>query len=449
MADPLSRHRRAARQAVRVLCVLLLAMGAVPSRAQQAAQLEVKAVRFWSLGDTTRVAIEVSSEFQYRHDRLSTPDRLYFDIVDARPGFTKLKIPVGDPLLKQIRVSETQPGVTRIVLDLEQAADFSAAQLANPDRLVVELRPAAKPPPETMTPPPPPQVEAPKQQTVTVPASAPAAPPAPPARAEALEGSAKAPEERIPLPAKKSTAGNRSLVRALGLKLERVVVDPGHGGSDTGTIGPNGLMEKDLVLDVARRLGALIEERLGAEVAYTRSEDVSVPLEERTALANQKNADLFLSIHANSGVASAAGSETYYLNFTTSRSAMDVAARENSSSQRSIHELQGLIEKIALKDKVDESREFAAKVQTSLVRELARANSASRDRGVRKAPFLVLIGASMPSVLSEIAFLSNAREERLLKREDYRQRIAEGLFKGVSQYASSLSRFQVAGKKGP
>jgi N-acetylmuramoyl-L-alanine amidase len=182
---------------------------------------------------------------------------------------------------------------------------------------------------------------------------------------------------------------------------------------------------------------------------YTRTEDIAVPLEERTALANEREADLFLSIHANSGIRSAAGSETYYLNFTTSKSAMDVAARENASSQRSIYELQGLIEKIALKDKVDESREFAAKVQTSLFRELARANSASRDRGVRKAPFLVLTGASMPSVLSEIAFLSNPREERLLKREDYRQRIAEGLFKGVSQYAATLSRFQVAEKKDP
>ena len=238
-------------------------------------------------------------------------------------------------------------------------------------------------------------------------------------------------------------------MRALGLKLERVVIDPGHGGQDTGTIGPAGLMEKDLVLDVARRLGSLIEQRLGAEVVYTRTGDASVSLEDRTALANDKKADLFLSIHANSGVASATGSETYYLNFTTSKTAMDVAARENASSQRSIHELQGLIEKIALKDKVDESREFASKVQTALFKELARTDPASRDRGVRRAPFVVLIGAAMPSVLSEIAFLSNRQEERLLKREDYRQRIAEGLFKGVSQYASSLSRFQVAEKKSP
>jgi N-acetylmuramoyl-L-alanine amidase len=235
----------------------------------------------------------------------------------------------------------------------------------------------------------------------------------------------------------------------LGLKLSRVVIDPGHGGHDQGTEGPHGLLEKDLVLDVARRLGALIEERLGAEVVYTRSDDTFVPLEERTALANQKNADLFLSIHANSGLASAAGSESYYLNFTTSKSAMDVAARENASSQRTIHQLQDLVEKITLKDKVDESREFAAKIQAALVRELARVNAASRDRGVRKAPFVVLVGAAMPSVLTELDFLSNPREERLLNRPEYRQKIAEALFSGVSQYASTLSRFQVAEQKQP
>ncbi|MFB3777429.1 MAG: N-acetylmuramoyl-L-alanine amidase [Bryobacteraceae bacterium] len=442
MGEPLLRQQRVSGLIAGAACVLAL----IPSAARPAELLEVKAVRFWTLGETTRIAIEVSGEFQFKHDRLFEPDRLYFDILGAKPGFTRQKVhtfPVGDKLLKQIRVSETQRGVTRVVLDLEQAADFSAAQLANPDRLVVELRRRGKPPEPTSGPPPP--AQAPKPQAA-VPVQTPAAPEP---IAEAKAEPARPQDERIALPAKKSAIGNRSLVRALGLKLQRVVIDPGHGGSDTGTIGPNGLLEKDLVLDVARRLGALIEERLGAEVIYTRTEDVFVPLEERTALANEREADLFLSVHANSGVPSATGSETYYLNFTTSKTAMEVAARENASSQRSIYELQNLIEKIALKDKVDESREFASKVQTSLVRELSRANPASRDRGVRKAPFVVLIGASMPSVLSEIAFLSNPREERLLKREDYRQRIAEGLLKGVSQYASTLSRFQVAEKKGP
>jgi len=432
-------------------------------------RLEVKAVRFWSLGDTTRVAIEVSGDFQYRHDRLFNPDRVYFDIVGAKPWFTGQKIltiPVGDRLLKQIRVSETQPEVTRVVLDLEDTEDFSAAVLANPDRLVVELRPRGRPPQDNPSLPVPPPAEAPAKAApepssqkpasaapeAPKPEAAPAAalaPEASSAKTATREEAGKPADERVPLPAKKGAAGTRSLVRALGLKLERVVIDPGHGGHDTGTIGPGGLMEKDLVLDVARRLGALIEERLGAEVIYTRTDDSFVSLEDRTALANEQKADLFLSIHANSGVASATGSETYYLNFTTSKTAMDVAARENASSQRSIHELQDLIEKIALKDKVDESREFASKVQAALFKELARSDRASRDRGVRRAPFIVLIGAAMPSVLSEVAFLSNPRQERLLKRGDFRQRIAQGLFTGISQYASTLSRFQVAEKKVP
>jgi len=413
--------------------VLAAAILAAQSPETGAGPLEVRSIRHWVLGDSTRVSIEVSGEFQYRHDRLSNPDRIYFDILGARQVLSRERvhtIPVGDRLLKQIRVSETQPAVTRVVFDLEQPVNVSAAQLSNPDRLVVELRARA---------------EVPKEST----AQAPAPPAAPEVKKAPQPEIAKPPEERVPLPAKKSVTGGRSLVRALGLKLERVVIDPGHGGGDTGTIGPSGTLEKDLVLDVALRLGAVIEERLGAEVVYTRTGDVTVPLEERTALANEKQADLFLSIHANAGVRSATGTESYYLNFTTDRGAMEVAARENASSQRTIHDLQGLIEKIALKDKVEESREFAARIQTALYKELARTNSASRNRGVKKAPFLVLIGADMPSVLTEIAFLSNPREEKLLKGESYRQKIAEGLYKGLSQYALTLSRFQIAEKKNP
>jgi N-acetylmuramoyl-L-alanine amidase len=422
MTSPLF-HRKRAWVAALGWGVLAAAILAAQAPEGSAGPLEVRGVRHWKLGDSVRVAIEVSGEFQYRHGRLSNPDRVYFDIVGARQVLSRERvhtIPVGDRLLKQIRVSQTRPDITRVVFDLEQPVNVSAAQLANPDRLVVELRARADAPEES-------------------PAPAPAPPPE----------TAKPPEERVPLPAKKSVTGSRSLVRALGLKLARVVIDPGHGGGDTGTIGPSGVLEKDLVLDVALRLGAVIEERLGAEVVYTRTGDVSVPLEERTALANEKKADLFLSIHANAGTRSATGSESYYLNFSTDRSAMEVAARENASSQRTIHDLQGLIEKIALKDKVEESREFAARIQTALCKELARSNSASRDRGVRKAPFLVLIGAAMPSVLTEIAFLSNPHEERLLKSESYRQKIAEGLYTGLSQYALALSRFQVAEKKNP
>ena len=217
--------------------------------------------------------------------------------------------------------------------------------------------------------------------------------------------------------AKPTMDGDRSLIRALGLKIGRIVVDAGHGGHDTGTIGPNGLREKDLVLDVALRLGKLLDSRMGAEVVYTRDDDTFVPLETRTAIANQQEADLFISIHANSSPdPSARGVETYYLNFTSSRDALDVAARENAVSEKSIHELQDLVKKIALKEKIEESHEFAADVQQSLYTGLATSrNSSLRDRGVKKAPFIVLIGANMPSILAEISFISNPGDEHKLE----------------------------------
>jgi N-acetylmuramoyl-L-alanine amidase len=247
------------------------------------------------------------------------------------------------------------------------------------------------------------------------------------------------------LPAKRNTAGGRSMIRVLGLKVGRIVLDPGHGGHDTGTIGPEGLREKDLVLDVAKRLGALIEDRLGSEVIYTRNDDVFVPLERRTEIANEAKADLFLSIHANSSTLhSVAGVETYYLNFTTSRAALEVAARENAGSQKTVYELQDLLEKIALKDKVEESREFATRIQSALFNASAKGDPRARDRGIRKAPFVVLIGASMPSVLSEIGFISNAHDESIMKRGEYRERLAEALYKGLAGYANTLSHFQVA-----
>jgi N-acetylmuramoyl-L-alanine amidase len=254
---------------------------------------------------------------------------------------------------------------------------------------------------------------------------------------------AASPEETA-LAAKRDSHGDRSLIRALGLKIDRVVIDPGHGGHDTGTIGPTGLMEKDLVLDVARRLGVLVTARLGSEVVFTRSDDTFIPLEERTRIANEKKADLFLSIHANSSqTARIAGSETFYLNFTTSTDALEVAARENAASQTSIHELQTLVQKIALNEKVQESRELAGIIQQALYTNLAR-NRSLKNRGIKKAPFVVLIGAQMPSVLAEIAFLSNPRDEGFLKRQDYRQKIAEALFRGISQYEEALSHLQVA-----
>jgi N-acetylmuramoyl-L-alanine amidase len=247
--------------------------------------------------------------------------------------------------------------------------------------------------------------------------------------------------------ARPTAAGDRSLIRALGLKIGKIVIDAGHGGHDVGTIGPNGLLEKDVVLDVAKRLGRLLETRLGAEVVYTRQDDTFIPLETRTAIANRERADLFISIHANSSHdPDARGVETYYLNFTSSPDALDVAARENAVSEQSIHQLQDLVKKIALKEKIEESREFAGDVQQSLYGGLSLNNAGIHNRGVKKAPFIVLIGANMPSILAEISFVSNPTDERKMETSEHRQRIAESLYRGVSKYCSGLSGVKVASK---
>lgn len=462
---------------------------------------KVTAVRFWSLGDTTRIAIEATGEFQFRSDRLENPERLFFDIVGARPQIgprgTNV-IAVGDRLVRQIRVAESQRGITRIVLDLNAEVKFSTSQLANPDRLIVELHglldqatrfePAPRPPASTSVAGrpqiPPAVVELPDSSVVSRRGRSKATPdplasvpvltplPQPPAVGAGIaktsplaakvetvdsEPSLMPPSLAPPARSVPSDAGPQArraqkpdtMIRVLGLKLRRVVLDPGHGGGDSGTIGPDGLREKDVALDVAKRLGALIQEKLGSEVIYTRTDDNFVPLARRTAIANEANADLFLSIHVNSSPArSAGGVETYYLNFTTSRSALETAARENAGAEQSIHELQDLLRKIALKDKVDESREFASRIQTSLGSATARMTHNAKDRGIKKAPFVVLIGASMPAVLVEIGFITNSQDENLMRRGDHRQRIADALYRGVSSYANTLSHFQVAQQSG-
>ena len=239
--------------------------------------------------------------------------------------------------------------------------------------------------------------------------------------------------------------GETSLVRALGLKIGRIVIDAGHGGHDSGTIGADGIEEKDVVLDVALRLGRLLHDRLGAEIIYTRSDDTFIPLETRTAIANKAQADLFLSIHANSSPdESARGVETYYLNFTSDPTALDVAARENAVSDQSIHQLSDLVKKIALKDKIAESREFAGNVEGSLYAGLQKGNAGLKDRGVKKAPFVVLIGANMPSILAEISFVTNPRDAAELQQPEYRERVAESLYKGIARYESGLSGARVA-----
>ena len=512
----------------------------------------VTGIRHWSTPDYTRVAIDLESDVRFSSQRIATPSRIFFDLRD-----TKLASPlvgksfdVDDGFLKKIRVAQFAPGRTRVVLEVDNLADYNAFLLPHPYRLIIDIHgkdirgknraaksheadesvlaeadvmSAPKAGPANDSDRTVPNVSA--QPAVLDPVDASyhaevdvnnpsadgtfAAKTTSPAIVKKivnaddddataavkrglphskaavhkkpvlndpgrdrdaassnatevsendLADSRPAGESRKLSPSRRATglsvreatptaAGDRSLIRALGLKIGKIVIDPGHGGHDTGTIGPNGLEEKDLVLEVGRRLGKLLETRLGAEVVYTRKDDTFIPLETRTAIANQARADLFVSIHANSSHdAAARGVETYYLNFTSSPEALEVAARENAVSEQSIYQLQDLVKKIALKEKIEESREFAWDVQQSLHSGLAVKSPAIRDRGVKKAPFIVLIGANMPSILAEISFVSNPTDEHRLATSEYRQRIAESLYRGIAKYVNGLSGVKVASK---
>jgi N-acetylmuramoyl-L-alanine amidase len=478
------------------------------------------------------VAIDVENEVKFVSQRISHPDRIFFDLRGTKLASTLVgkSFDVDDGFLKKIRVAQYQPGRTRVVLEVHDLSDYEAFLLPNPYRLIIDIHgknatakvpknielaasddseatdtsggnsslkdeiqqeikaEAGKAPVASMDVADDAKISPRESRTGSLSSAAAssrlAKPESLPVKkvvetdednqssstpkslvvvaipAASADRSIHAPSrgtsggkkgnlaaELDVREAQPTASGQRSLIRALGLKIGRIVIDPGHGGHDTGTIGPHGLEEKDLVLEVGRRLGKMLETRLGAEVVYTRKDDTFVPLETRTAVANQERADLFISIHANSSRdPGARGVETYYLNFTSSPDALEVAARENAVSEKSIYELQDLVKKIALKDKIEESREFAGDVQQSLHSGLALKSPAIRNRGVKKAPFIVLIGANMPSILAEISFVSNPTDERRLETAEYRRRIAESLYRGIAKYVNGLSGVKVASK---
>ena len=443
----------------------ILPLGAAP----QSGLIQVTSLRHWSHPASTRIILETTGPFEFRSDRAVNPDRLFFDILNARPliaGRRYALLQVDDRLVKRVRVAETNPGTTRVVFDLASPASFEVSRLEAPSRMVIELRPLATSgghpafiPPQFRSP----------VTAIVFPGNAPAIEPNPlppislpiaglPLRSTRTVADASTPATSTKLiPATKtaptavspraSENAGRSMTRALGLKVNRIVIDAGHGGHDEGTSGPNGILEKDVVLDVALRLSKIVQSRMGADVVLTRSDDTFIPLSERTEIANQQKADLFLSIHANSSPArEVAGTETFFLNFTNSATTMAVAARENAGSEKSVGELQDLVRKITLNDKIAESETFAQAIETAIAGQAGRSNPAAKDRGVKRAPFVVLIGAGMPSVLAEIGFLTNAKDESNLGKPDYRQKIAEALYKGLSQYAQSLSHFEVTAK---
>ncbi len=440
-------------------------------------------LRFWSGETSTRVVLDLEHEVKIRSDRIRDPDRLWLDLAGTRlhPNLSDRAFPVGDGLLKQVRIGQNRDDVVRVVLDFKDVKDYSFFYLQNPTRLVVDVRATPRPLVASGSPAPPPATSpAPRS---LAPAPSPAAPESgaermPARRVAPVEGPAVASGRRTPawdvvidpsaanarptapspplpaartargepvapLPPQANRAGSYSLARQLGLGARRIVIDAGHGGHDPGTIGPGGVQEKDVVLDVALRVERLVRKELGAEVVMTRSTDVFIPLEERTAIANSKGADLFLSIHANSSRnPRVKGIETYFLNFAADSHAEAVAARENAISAATLKDLQNLVRAITLNSKADESRDFAASVQEAMVENMRPHDPEVQDRGVHTAPFYVLIGANMPSILAEIAFLSHADDEKRLKKADYRERIASSLLEGVRSYLDALNRTQ-------
>ena len=458
----------------------------------------VTGIRHWSTPTYTRVAIDLGDEVQYQAARVPNPDRIFFDLRGTRLAqdlANKSFSVTDDGFLRRIRIAQYNADSTRVVLYVNSVTEYSAFLLPNPYRLIIDIHGAPKPQ-EAQTKPAPidqlntPQTRAeaavpstvltrtsnirdvtalsqqpgkvdatdgPTSQPIAVVAdNAPGAEDEKPATTkrikranrEAATREATAADVSAHRTAAPTAAGERSLMRALGLKIGRIVIDPGHGGHDSGTLGAGGIMEKDVVLDVALRLGKLLHDHLGAEIVYTRSDDTFIPLETRTAIANQAQADLFLSIHANSSQdETARGVETYYLNFTAQPDALDVAARENAVSDQSVHELAGMVKKITLKDKIEESREFAQDVEQTLYDGLQKGNTGLKNRGVKKAPFVVLIGANMPSILTEISFVTNPHDAAELRTGDYRERVAESIYRGVARYAQGLGGMRLATTK--
>ena len=391
-----------------------------------------------------RVTIELSEEVAFTGERVANPDRIFFDFTNSAiaGSVAERARAVKSPLIKAVRIGSPASGVTRVVLELAGAPRFSSFPLYGPFRLVIDV--------ETEAPPAAVQAATPVVSPAAAASAVPASPPpprkqSPPQDPPAVEkpaasatSAAAVPPPPPPAPPSSTRSGDYSLARQLGLRVARVVIDPGHGGHDPGAQA-NGVTEAELVLDVALRLEKLLQQVPGLEVVLTRRTNEFVPLEERTAIANRENADLFLSIHANAHKQSGVrGIETYFLNFASNPEAEAVAARENATSVQTMGTLPAIVKAIALNNKLTESKEFATLLQSQLVRRMRTQSAATRDHGVKQAPFVVLIGAQMPSVLTEIAFVTNRPEAGLLKQNPYRQHIAQALKDAVVRYQDSL-----------
>jgi N-acetylmuramoyl-L-alanine amidase len=390
----------------------------------------VQNIRYWATGDYTRVIIDLDRDATYKKDHLDNPDRIFFDISNAKLGKELIyqTITVGDDYLKKVRTAPYPSNIVRVVFEVSEGIDYAISELRNPFRIVVDLRGsqsrttlapllhASTPRPDEGEP------KSKKDDSIGKP---------PATKSPEIAATRKA--------APPTSHGDRTLTRILGLKVGRIIIDPGHGGHDQGTTGPGGMLEKNLVLSLAHVLKTMLEQKLGAEVFLTRDDDTFIPLEERTAFANQHHADLLISIHANSSrIQSISGVETYYLDFAKTDAEREIAARENATSNKNVSDLEDFIKKIAKADKSAESRELASLIQQNLYTGARKLFPSTHNRGVRSAPFVVLIGANMPSVLAEVAFISNPKDEKLLNKKMNQEALAKALYAGIEGYVNTL-----------
>jgi N-acetylmuramoyl-L-alanine amidase len=425
-----------------------------PSGAASTPRATIKDIRRALLPDVVRIIVELDAEVPFYNEHLNDPERVFVDLSSTRvvaPLVDQTLRFEGDgDIVRQVRIGRHPNSTVRVVLDTIGVSSYSVYPLYDPYRVVIDCVRASTPA-ATLTPPPAillslpltsewgrrlPSASTPGLKTI---ADALAVPPAPASSASADTSAPTGTTAAAnPGPPSKNSSGGFSIARQLGLGVSRIVIDPGHGGHDPGAQG-KGITEAELVLDVALRLETLLLKTPGTDVILTRRTDDFVPLQERTALANREGADLFLSIHANaSDSLSARGVETYFLNFANNLGAAAVAARENAASGQTMGALPDIVKSIALNNKLDESRDFATQIQRALVEQLRGPNKSIKDLGVKQAPFVVLIGAAMPSVLAEISFVTNVQESKLLRGAAYRQRIAEALHNAIRKYQTSL-----------
>ncbi len=406
--------KSAAARTVPVLLAVVLSTAAAARQSDP--RIEIVNLRRFTHPNFTRIVLDIGKLREYTFGELRDPGRIYVDVLQAKlnPILQGQSYPVKADYMTQIRISQKTPSTVRLVVDVDfsRIQSYRVYHLPDPFRLVVDIYPRG----------------------------AAEAPPPPPSKPGQPGDKAQPPVKRD-VDTKDPNLTGTSLARQLGLGVRTVVIDPGHGGPRPGTIGKSGLQEKEINLAVALALQKLLKEKAGLDAVLTRESDVDVGLEDRTVIANQKRADLFVSIHTNAHRdRKRGGVETFFLNVNVDPSVVALAAEENATSTKNIGEMKSILNKIVQNSKVQESMNLAQAVQKNLVRSLAKDLPGIKDLGVKGGPFWVLIGGEMPSVLVEISHLSNSKEEAKLKTPKYRQLAAQGIYDGIMEYVHSLGK---------